>query len=163
MLLATLFVNESSPFRVGHKLDANTDGGFAASEKAANDFVAHFVSRENLGIIFSAELRVTGFYRDEKTGNALPAEESGMIRIGDRIISVNGAEISSLQSLKTVMASATLPLAIQFRPPPGKNDDRQQKTCSDFRFNITIYSSVMPRIDLTIDEFIVVDAGLTMV
>jgi len=152
-------------FRVGHKPGTPSDGfdspaeGFAASEAAANDFVAHFVSKENLGIIFSAELRVTGFYRDEATGHILPGEESGMVRIGDQIVSINGAEISSLPDLKAAMAAAEVPVRIKFRPPPGKDDDRQQKTCSDFRFNITIYSAFMPQIDLTTDEFIVVDAG----
>jgi hypothetical protein len=64
-----------------------------------------------------------------------------------------------LQELKAAVASAEVPVRIKFRPPAGKDDDRHQKTCSDFRFNITIYSSAMPRIDLTTDELIVIDAG----
>ena len=64
-----------------------------------------------------------------------------------------------LQELKAAVASAEVPVRIKFRPPAGKDDDRHQKTCSDFRFNITIYSSAMPRIDLTTDELIVIHAG----
>ena len=134
--------------------------GFVASEEAARDFVAHFVNKDNLGIIFSADLRVTGFYKNRENGKILPAEESGMIRIGDRILSVNGAPIATLKELKAAMAAASVPVHIKFRPPAGKDDDRHQKTCRDFRFNITIYSSIMPMISLTTDELIVLEAGL---
>ena len=142
----------------GPSLSSPTAAGFASPQDAASDFVAHFYAKDNLGIIFSADLRVTGFYKHRETGKMLPAEESGMIRTGDRILSINGAPIATLQDLRAAVASAEVPVHIKFRPP---HDDgrRHQKTCSDFRFNITIYSSSMPRIDLTMDEFIVISSG----
>lgn len=146
--------------------------GFVASEEeegAGRDFVAHFLTKENLGIIFSADLRVTGFYKNRENGKVLPAEESGMVRIGDKILSVNDAPIATLKELKAAMAEAAVPVHIKFRPPPGKDgggsggDKRHQKTCRDFRFNITIYSSVMPMMSLTTDELIVLEAGVCVV
>ena len=83
-----LSVLQTGSFRVGQgpgSRDGTAKTGFFESEAAAHDFVAHFFSKSSLGIIFSADLRVTGFYKDRDTGKMLPAEESGMIRNGDQV------------------------------------------------------------------------------
>ena len=91
-VLCVLYTSSVQSFRIGHPPSAGNGGfdseastGFATSEESAHDFVAHFFSASHLGVIFSAKLKVTGFYRDSETGKILPAEESGMIRIGDQV------------------------------------------------------------------------------
>mgnify|MGYP001384497744 CR=1 FL=1 len=66
--------------------------------------------------IFSNNLKVQGFYSKED-GSMLPAEASGVIKTGDRLIAINDKTVESHKQLTDLIKMASLPLRLRLRPP----------------------------------------------
>jgi len=76
---------------------------------------ATFSTSQPLGLVLSPDLVVTGFKRFAPSV-PLPAEESGLVHLGDRLISVNGARVAGkrLDEVQRLVSAAQLPKTLTF-------------------------------------------------
>ena len=89
-------------------------------ESEGDDFDVTIHDKGSLGMQLDSRLQVTGFRRGPK-GQPLPAEDSGWIRVGDRLIAVNerSVEDQSLPSAASIIARADHPKILRFRASSG--------------------------------------------
>jgi len=87
---------------------------------SSDDFDVSIQDRGSLGLKLDSHLKVTGFQRGP-AGKILPAEDSGWVRIGDKLIGVNERSIERLDlgTAARSISQADHPKILRFRAPEG--------------------------------------------
>lgn len=88
---------------------------------AADEFHVYFDTSKPLGLKLSTELVVQGFHRQ---GNSkMPAESSGWIRIGDKLVELNEKPVAGkdLNTVAQMIGKADLPKKLTFSAAGGAN------------------------------------------
>jgi hypothetical protein len=92
-----------------------------AATAVAAEFDVVFDTRAPLGMKLDASLLVTGFARAPGTGARLPAEASGWVRAGDRVVAVAGERVEgrAIADVAQLIARAEPPKTLRFAAAGG--------------------------------------------
>jgi hypothetical protein len=91
----------------------------------ADQFDVYFETSKPLGMKLSSDLSVQGFVRNG--GTKLPAEASGWLRVGDKIVAVNGESTvgKDINTVVRMIGSASLPKKLTFVTSGGSNRTKE--------------------------------------